>query len=198
MQLDAGGTPTAWAGSTDGTVRALGALSNGGLVAGGTFAFAGGQPRSNLAVLDGNGIATSIDLGTDGEVLSVATRGSDVIAGGGFATAGGAARSHLAMLDSETGAVADWNPGANYAVRALQVVGGTVYAGGEFTQIGSSPRGRAAGLSVESAEVTSFDPGFDGPVNAIARTTAGSLVLGGAFEGLTGVQTPGVAFFGGS
>jgi trimeric autotransporter adhesin len=89
LPLGSGMGPTTETGSPS-AVRALTVLSNGDLIAGGTFTTAGGFAA--LRVARWNGLAWSaLGDGTNGEVRALAPGpGGEIIAGGTFTTAGGA------------------------------------------------------------------------------------------------------------
>jgi len=72
-------------------VNALGTLSNGDLVAGGTFAFAGGVAASNIARWNGTQWSP-LGSGTSASVSSLCSLpNGHLVAGGVFTTAGGVA-----------------------------------------------------------------------------------------------------------
>lgn len=82
---------------------------------------------------------------TDGAIPSCQASKTTLYVGGHFAFAGGfnakktgKRRVHLAAFDVKTGALREWNPGANtrQGVYALALSGKRLAAGGEFTVIG--------------------------------------------------------------
>ena len=124
-----------------GVVRALLALPNGDLVAGGNFTSAGGGAAANIARFDGT---TWWPLGTgiQGQVIAFALLpNGDLVAGGYFTTAGGVAANNIARWDG-----ASWAPlgkgmsGLDSRVNALTVFddgsGPALYAGGDFSCAG--------------------------------------------------------------
>jgi hypothetical protein len=72
----------------------------------------------------------------NGQVFAVVFTRGRVYIGGKFTLVNGAPRRNLAAINAASGALMQWNPGANDAVRALAVSpGGGVYVGGAFTRI---------------------------------------------------------------
>jgi hypothetical protein len=163
---------------------------------GGSFASAGGAPRSNLARIDGSGAVSSWTANANNAVHALLASGSDVFVGGAFGTLGGAPRPSIGAVDA-AGSVLAFNPGTSGTVRSLLQIATTVFAAGEFASAGGVPRANVAGFNAESGDVTAFAPDINGAVNALALTTNGSLTAGGAFTTVFGSLVPGVAFFGG-
>ena len=159
LALDARtGGPATWEGWTSGgPVLAL-CPTPAGLAVGGTFTSAGGQPRSNLALLDRSGaLVPDWDPGANGTVTSLALADSKLYCGGDFTRIGGEPRSHLAALSLDSGDIDAWDPGANAPVRALAVDRSIVYAGGGFTIVGGRPRICLAALDAETGEALRWD-----------------------------------------
>ncbi len=169
----------------DGYVSALAVLPNGHLIAGGSFATAGGLSAANIARWDGTAWAP-LGIGTTGavEALEVMPNG-DLVAGGSFASAGGVPANGIARWDGAT-----WSPlgtgvqhpngGVVYALSALP--NGHLAAGGQFTTAGG-----VAANYVASWDGTTWSPlgsglaqyGFYPPVvRAIASLPNGDLVVG--------------------
>jgi len=100
------GVPATWEGSTSGgPVLAL-CPTPSGLAVGGAFTSAGGQPRSNLALLDRSGaLVPDWDPGANGTVTSLALADSKLYCGGDFTRIGGEPRFHLAALWLDSGDV---------------------------------------------------------------------------------------------
>ncbi|HEU4420355.1 MAG TPA: hypothetical protein VFT55_15565, partial [Planctomycetota bacterium] len=115
-----------------GTVRSLLALPNGHLIAGGTFASAGGVSALNIARWNGT-FWTGVGGGIAGSVhaLLVLPNG-DIVAAGQFVAAGGIAAANIARWDGI--AWSALGSGTNGLVRALAVApNGDVIAGGDFS-----------------------------------------------------------------
>lgn len=191
LALDArSGAPVAWAGSTSGgAVQAL-CPTPAGLAVGGTFTSAGGQPRSNLALLDRTGaLVPDWDPGADGAVTALAVAGSRLYCGGDFTLIDGTPRSHLAAISLESGAVESWDPGANAPVRALGFDRGVVYAGGEFTTVGGRPRVCLAALDPETGDALPWDAAIGLGHSVRAVEAEGTHVFAGGTQVTSGTES---------
>jgi trimeric autotransporter adhesin len=113
---------------------------NGGLVAAGRFANAGGAPASNIASWDGSSWQT-LGTGLDGECDALAVLGTDLVAGGLFTLAGGQSTPGAARWDGVA-----WHPMGIRAVsiRDLTTVDGVLYAGGVFLGLDDTPTATVA------------------------------------------------------
>ena len=117
-----------------GGVRAVVSDGVGGWYIGGEFTAVGGLPRANLAhVASDLSVSAWNPYVEYGPVYALAVSGSTIYAGGTFQSIDWQSRSNTAAFDVTTGALTDWNPGANGYVGTLVVNGSTVYAGGGFT-----------------------------------------------------------------
>ena len=134
VTTDASGTPSTQVGVWDGAtwtalgaiygrVRALAALSDGSVVAGGAFTALGGTPASNVARWNGTAW-TALGSGTDGEVRALAVDGSDLYVGGTFSTAGAVPAQNVARWDGTAWTALGDGPGIQ--VSALDASGGVV------------------------------------------------------------------------
>lgn len=138
-----------------GSVYALLALPDGGLLVGGRFTRAGSFRRSNLLRLTAQGFPDpDWHADIDGQPIP------------------------FLQAPGEPGSF-DFDP----AVTALaRDAGGRIYVGGAFSQAGSHPRANVARL-LEGGQVDSeWNPGTDGLVDAIAIDHSGSVFLGGNFH----------------
>lgn len=98
-QLGSGSNLTALNAGVDGPVQALQVLV-GGVVAGGTFAFADGQPANNIARWDG-AAWNALGAGANGEVRGmVLDANRDLVVVGAFTAAGGSAAGGVARVRS--------------------------------------------------------------------------------------------------
>ena len=79
-------------------MRALVLNDAGELFAGGRFTIAGGLAAKNIAKWNGQSW-TALGEGLDGDVLALATSGTDLYAGGGFFTASGLTVNNIARWD---------------------------------------------------------------------------------------------------
>ena len=112
---------------------------------GGEFDAIGGQPRTRLAAVRGDG---SVDpefnpgAGPKGVVstLTVSEDGSRIYFGGAFDKVNDDVRNNLAAVDARTGALTGWDPNATGPVSSLTASGSLVYAGGSFSRLGATAR----------------------------------------------------------
>jgi hypothetical protein len=183
------GTALDWGGTTSGgPVQAL-CVTPAGLVVGGSFTSAGGEPRANLALLDRtSGLATDWAPGADGPVWALALAGTTLYVGGDFSTCGGEPRARLAALSLDDGSAEDWDPGANAEVRALAcgVPGGAgsgiVYAGGAFTRVGGEARTCVAALRPETGAALPWDGAIGLGHSVLSLAAAGTHVFAGGTQ----------------
>jgi hypothetical protein len=184
-----------WHASADNTVHALalGAPNAIGetLYLGGRFGFIGYYPRTRIAQVDYNGIATTWNpwegRGAEAsEVVHALAYGDGMVyAGGSFSSIG----ANLAQLDAAgVGAVRNYAT-AVYAVRALALSGRTLYLGGDFIRLntagGQLVRNRLAAIDTVARMVTEWSPDVGGTVNAISMSSAG-VNVGGSFTTIDG------------
>ncbi|KAF8469584.1 cellular morphogenesis protein [Kalaharituber pfeilii] len=117
----------------------------------------------------------------DGKVVGV-------VVGGNFTSLGGVEANGVALVNPSDGTVTSMN-GLNGKVSALYCDKDTetVYVGGEFTGVNSS---NALAWSDESNwEDLPFE-GFNKPVKSITKSSSGSIIFGGLFDGLGNVTAP--------
>src|SRR6185436_12431334 len=88
----------------------------------GSFTQAGGLPRNGLAAFDVDDTpqtTTWAPGAANGPIECIHAHGNTVYIGGGFTTVDGVGREHIAALNSASGALTNWNPGANNWVRTI-------------------------------------------------------------------------------
>jgi hypothetical protein len=156
------------AAGTTGPVSSLQSYDPGGglsLLAGGSFATAGGLEVSNIARWDGlewSPLLTPSGPGVNNKILALADAdpgaGPRVLLGGDFTLAGSVAVDRLAQWDEMAFSSLDENPGPDDSVRALAWEDGVLYVGGDF--------GSAGGLQSDfiakwSCQGDLFVDGFD-------------------------------------
>ncbi len=186
------------------TVRAVVAMPDGSLVAGGNFLDADGKPASHIARWDGTAwspLGLGLDFGTPGitvAALAVLPDGS-LVAGGDFLFAGEAFSPRIARWDgaewSAMGSGADSSAG--YAsVTALAVnAAGELYAGGDFEIMDGSPAMNFARWDgVSWAEVGG---GTNLALNAMAVLPNGDIAVGGNLTQAGGVPAKRIAVWNG-
>lgn len=165
---------------------------------GGIFSAAGGQPRANLARVDG---ATGLvdpawnpgaSAGaTGGEVSSLVVSGGLLYVGGSFSTVGGQPRNSLAAL-SASGAVTPWRADTDGSVFGLTVQASTVYIAGSFQHVAGLPRRNAAAVGVATpAAVLPWHPSTDVAVGVAAG--GGRVAVFGPIKGWGGLTRRGLA-----
>ncbi|MGB3968291.1 MAG: hypothetical protein WBO45_16265 [Planctomycetota bacterium] len=173
-----------------GSVNALAVLSNGDLVAGGSFPSAGGVSAQNVARWNGtNWSALGPGVGSEVKALAVLATG-DLVAGGTFLTAGGANASRIARWNG-----ASWSPlgsGMDDAVYSLAVLAnGDLVAGGLFAYAGGTPADKVARWN--GTTWSAMGPGINGAVYALTTLSNGDLVAGGLFTWAGGVPANNIA-----
>ena len=190
LALDARtGARVPWGGSTSGGAVLALCATPAGLAVGGTFATAGGQPRSNLALLDrATGLATDWNPGADGAVTAFALGGATLYCGGDFGRVGGEPRARLASLSLATGEPEPWDPGANAAVRALAFQRGILYAGGGFTTVAGQQRVCVAAIHPATGEVLPWNGSIGLGHIVLALSIAGGHVFAGGDQVSAGAE----------
>jgi uncharacterized delta-60 repeat protein len=184
----------------DNQVLAVTIQSEGKILLGGRFALVNGFTRNRLARLNGDGrLDFSFDPGDgpNGEVteLAFSTTG-DILVAGSFTQYGGANRGYLARIYTDGSLDSNFAPTINATVSALGVqADGKILLAGDFTLVNDQPRNRVARLNSDGSLDATFDPG-SGPnsgVYALAIQADGKVVIGGAFNQVTGVNCGSIA-----
>ncbi|MBL8726443.1 MAG: hypothetical protein JNK49_20540 [Planctomycetes bacterium] len=183
------------------SVRSLLELANGDLVAGGTFATAGGAPAASVARWNGatwsplgGGISHSSSW-VSPVGFALAEVGSRIVAAGEFTRAGGAPALNVGAWDGTS-----WSAlgaGLESVVRVLHVQpNGDVIAGGDFRGIDG-----VAAAGVARRDAAGWHPlgtGIDGIVTGAATLANGDLVVTGGFQTAGGVPAQGIARWNGA
>ena len=147
-------------------------IRNGSVYISGNFKTVGGQPRWNVAQVDGiTAAATTWRADAAGPdtiyVGCMANQGPLLALGGNFRSVGGAPREGAAALDRNTGQLRPWHPqvwssfGAPDPgeVQGILPTSAGVYLGGVFASVGTSALpGMALVDSQSGAALTSFHP----------------------------------------
>lgn len=181
---------TAFGAGLDNLVRAVTALPNGDLIAGGDFTTSGGAAAAHIARWDG-AAWQPIGGGISGPIYvqAVAANG-DLIAGGRFAQAGGSSASCVARWNGTawsalgSGLAAGTFLGA-YAL--LPLANGDVVVGGEFTLAGNAPANNIARWN--GSTWSPLGAGVDAAVLALAQRSSGDIIAGGNFVNAGSVYT---------
>jgi len=180
-----GATWTALGTAMDEPAWAFATLSNGTLVAAGSFTTvttaAGLRTTERIATWDGLHW-NPLSGGMNGAVLALATnlRG-DLVAGGSFTQGGPVHADHIARWDGTL-----WNglgAGVNGAVRGLLSSGADLIAGGDFTALADATPGFAHVGRWDGTAWHPMGPGLDGSVHALVSDPGLGVVAAGAFTG---------------
>ncbi len=180
-----------------GTINAMAAQSDGGLILGGYFSGAGSLIRSNLLRLRPDGsIDPDWSVDTDAPnsmgVETVVASSDAIYVGGEFTKVGGRPKIGIAKLSTAGTPDASWGAatdaaGGYYGVQALALApNGSVYLGGDFLSVGGQTRIGLARISSSGVFDTLWNSGanFDaasvsydgrGRVGAIAVDQDGSV-----------------------
>jgi uncharacterized delta-60 repeat protein len=180
-------------------VVALGAQSNGKMIAGGIFTSVNGQPQYNLVRFNRDGSVDrsfAIGQGTSRSVRALQVLpGDKILVAGQFGGINGVQRTRVAILNADGSLDPTFDPGAgpNDIVYSMaRDTAGNVYLGGSFTAVaGTSKRGLAK-LKPDG----SLDSGFhlgNGPapelgvIRAMVAPSGGlGLLIGGSFTSFNG------------
>ncbi len=128
------------------------------------------------------------------DILSLAD--GSVVIGGDFTRVNGVPRSNLAKFLPDGNLDLQWDPSANFSVRALAAdQSGNVFVGGQFTNIGGQIRQRIAKLAGSGTGDADplWNPSASNTVFAIAVDGKGGIFVGGQFLSIGGLQRPFIA-----
>lgn len=135
----------------------------------------------------------------NGRVYDILTVRNTVYIGGRFttlkdpATGDQVPRAGLAAFDRATGALTEWDPGADGPVRTLaRGRDGVVFVGGEFTTAGGARNVNLAAIGADGSSLPGFSAWTNGEVRDLARFR-GALYVAGRFARVNGVPRVGLA-----
>ncbi|HEY5913719.1 MAG TPA: hypothetical protein VJA21_24285 [Verrucomicrobiae bacterium] len=159
----------------------------GGWFLGGSFTVAGEFMRTNLVhirsdrTVDPNWAPSASGGWVDALVLS----GGKLYLGGSFTNVNGATRNRAAAIDSASGALAEWNPNLNGAVRTMVLDGTNIFLGGEFTTVNARPYSYLAAVDPSTGNARSWNPMANDFVQSLV-ISGGHLYAGGYFDTMGG------------
>jgi hypothetical protein len=163
------------------------------LYVGGLFDHVGEQPRNGLAAVDARtGRLEEWDPAlrpAEAEIAALAADRGLLYVAGVFSGICGVPRNFVAAVDVASGTTTSWNPRPNWFVNALAVGDDAVYLGGIFSSVWDwQPRRNLAALDATTGEIKPWNPNPDG-VGIYALAAAGdSLIVGGAFNHIGGLE----------
>ena len=178
-------------------VETLALEPDGKLIAGGSFDYAHGERRWNIARFNS-------DLTPDktwhpkiegGNVFTAAILGHYLFVGGNFTSVNQIPRAGLAKISLVDGSLdPDGNPAPNGLIWTMVAVENQLLVGGAFDRISGVPRNFMAKLNpTGSGSADSvWAPGPNGVVNAIALTGT-NLFIAGSFDNIRGIQALSIA-----
>jgi hypothetical protein len=151
-------------------------------VAGDQNGWVAGKNRTRVWRIKSNGKLDSswgTGLTVSGRVNSIAVVGNVVYLAGTFTSVNGSTRNRLAALTRTTGALLNWNPGADSAVNLIRPSSdqSKVFVAGSFNQLGSSLSRQGIGALKLSTGVTG--DGADPTGNTAVETWYPGAVTGG-------------------
>lgn len=170
-------------------VATMAMQADGKTLIGGNFTSVSGQPRTNIARLDANGVLDDgFSLGANGEVSALAVQADGkVLVCGSFTMLGGQTRNYIGRLNADGTVDSSFDPGANGAVDVLALqADGKILAGGRFTTLGGQTRNNIGRLNADGTLDSTFNPGASGWVVSLAMQADGKTLVGGDFYTLGG------------
>ena len=180
----------------NGSVRAVGLLSNGGVLIGGEFTQVSGQPRANLAALHPNGSLAYMPWAA-GPVNAISVNKFDkAVVGGDFREIEWEQRNFVARFVPPVSVDDHFNPKLKgWADIVVLQPDGKLVVGGSFSQISGVTRNNIGRLNADGTLDASFDPGAgaDARVMAVTVQPDGRILIGGLFKNVDGRPRAGLA-----
>lgn len=182
----------------NGAVFAIGVLSNGKAVIGGSFTTVNGFNYAHIALLATNGLqdlSFNPGAGFDTNVLALAVQSDDkIVVGGSFSTfkiTTNAPKIARIILDGAFDPTFNPGTGANSNVNAIAIqTDGKIVVGGAFTQFGGSNVTGIVRLTSTGAVDTNFTATLDDQAFTVVMQTNGMILVGGAFTSVSGGGQP--------
>lgn len=194
--IDAGFTTGTGA---DNTVYAIGIQSTGKIIIAGNFMNYNGTSKVRIARLNTNGtLDNTFNPGTsaDGIIRSIAIQSDDkIIIVGSFNNFNGTARNNIARLNADGSLDTGYDPGTgtNALIYTVKLQSdGKALIGGLFTTYNGTARACIARVNTNGSLDSGFDPGTgctggaSPVVNAIDISSAGKIIIAGAFNSYNG------------
>jgi hypothetical protein len=169
-----------------GTVNAMAAQSDGGLIVGGYFSGAGNLIRSNLLRLRPDGTvdpewSADTDAPNSLGVETVIANNDAIYIGGEFTKVGGRPKVGIAKLSTTGTPDASWGAatdatGGYYGVQALSLApNGSVYLGGDFLTVGGQARIGLARVSSSGVFDTLWNSGANFDADSVSFDRGGGI-----------------------
>ena len=187
-----------------GTVYAVAEQPNGKAIIAGSFISYDSTPYKRIVRVLNNGYQDPTFLappnnGADDTIYAVALQpDGKVIIGGNFTSFNAANRYRIARLNTDGTVDMTFNPGSGVdaVVKSLVLeTNGQIIIAGAFATVNGTNMNAVARLNADGSLDTTFNPGI-GPndsVNAVAVDSLGHVIIGGAFDHVSGVARGGVA-----
>jgi hypothetical protein len=162
-------------------------VRDGTVYAAGSFTWAGGADRQNVAALDiETGLAEPLDIRPDpGNVWDMKIYGGKMYLAGFFSAVNSQPKQNLASVDMATGQVDAWLPAFDNGLFSIALSGGTLYTGGIFMHAGGQPRQALASFDIATGLVTGWDPQPDGEIYHM-EADGNTLFVSGSFSSVAG------------
>jgi uncharacterized delta-60 repeat protein len=181
-------------------VFTLAVQPDGKIPVGGYFTTTSGQPRTNIARLNADGMldtgfnpANPVPSGSHIFSLAVQADGK-ILVGGDFTKLGGQSRTNIARLNVDGTLDEGFNPGARGGVNSFVLQDdGKILVGGYFSILAGQTRNGIARLNADGTLDTSFNPGVNGSVLSLAIQSDGKILVGGYFTSVAGVSRTNIA-----
>ncbi|HEY6228836.1 MAG TPA: Calx-beta domain-containing protein, partial [Verrucomicrobiae bacterium] len=191
----------------DGSVRTILGTSDGKLVIGGDFSRVDDIPASHIARLNATGRRDTlfdIGSGTDGAVNALGqtfigtNQTSRIIVAGAFTVFNGVSRARIALVGEDAKVDTTFDPGVGPDLAVTAVAAqrdGKIIIGGLFNKISGVPHRGIARLNLDGTVDPSFNPtaSVSGTIRSIVIQTDDKILIGGEFNTVNGVVSPGVA-----